>query len=180
VNLTGVSARYARAFIEAAEERGALDRARGDAEALLELLASSGELRAFVQDPLIRAEGKQQAMEELFGGKVHEITSSFLRVLCANRRERGLEDVLAGVLQLLDERQGIATAAVRSARALSDAPRQSLLGRLSSVSGKQVRLQETVDDSMGAGFVVRLGDQVFDGTLEAQLERLRRNLLVRS
>lgn len=180
MNLTGVSARYARACIEAAEERGALDNLRDDTEALLELLASSDELRAFVEDPLIRQDGKQKALEELLSGKIHEITMGFLRLLCANRRERGLEDILQGVLFLLDDRQGIATADVSSARPLTDDQRRALLDRLSSASGKQIRLQETVDESLKAGFIARLGDKVFDGTLTAQLDRLRRSLIARS
>jgi F-type H+-transporting ATPase subunit delta len=180
VNLTGVTARYARAFIQAADERDILDRARGDAEALLELLDSSDELKVFVKDPLIRADEKQKVVEEMFSGKLHGVTLNFLCVLCSKRRERGLEEILQGVLMLLDDRQGIATAEVRSAQPLTDPQREALLQRLSSVSGKQIRLNETVDASLKAGFVARLGDQVFDGTVSAQLDRLRRTLMQRS
>ena len=54
--------------------------------------------------------------------------------------------------------------------------RAQLIDKLSSYSGKQVSLEEEIDPEIKAGFVAHLGDQVFDGTLEAQLSRIRRQL----
>ena len=56
---------------------------------------------------------------------------------------------------------------------------QRLARRLSAYSGKQVQVRWEIDSALKAGFVARLGDQVFDGTLNAQLMRLHRQLLVR-
>ena len=73
----------------------------------------------------------------------------------------------------LDDRRGLTTAYVRTARELSQDQRARLAQRLSAWSGKQVRLDVEVDAGLKAGFVTRMGDHVFDATLEAQLNRMR-------
>ncbi len=173
---TGVTARYATALMEAAEERGVLDGVQEDAQALHGLIRESEDLQGFLADPLSHPEQKQAAFRALFSGKVTDLTLSFLLLLGEKRRERLLESILEGFLDLLDERRGIATAQVRSASVLTSEQEERLAQRLSAFSGKQVRLEVEVDDGLRAGFVARMGDQVFDGTVEAQLNRLRRRL----
>jgi F-type H+-transporting ATPase subunit delta len=162
--------------MEAAEERGVLDGVQEDAQALHRLIRESEDLQGFLADPLIHPEQKQAAFRALFSGKVTDLTLSFLLLLGEKRRERLLESILEGFLDLLDERRGIATAQVRSASVLTSEQEERLAQRLSAFSGKQVRLEVEVDDGLRAGFVARMGDQVFDGTVEAQLNRLRRRL----
>ncbi len=176
MNETPVSLRYARALIHAAEEQGVLDQVREDLLGLLDLIQASEDLRGFLIDPLIHPEQKRTAFQALFSGKVGDLTLNFLLLLCGKRRERGLEGIIRGFLALLDERRGVITAQVRSAKDLTQEQQARLVERLSAFSGKQVRLEVEVDAALKAGFVARLGDQVFDGTLEAQLNRLRRGL----
>ena len=179
MNETAVSPRYIRALMEAAEERGTLDRVPEDVQGLLSLLQESEELQGFLNDPLIHPDQKQGAFRTLFSSRVDGLTLNFLLLLCEKRRERVLADILQGFLNLLDERRGIATAHVRSAAALTAEQQDRLAGRLSAYSGKQVQLRWEIDRALKAGFVARLGDQVFDGTLDAQLKRLHRQLLAR-
>ena len=172
-----VTGRYTKALLAAADERGALDRVEGDARALMELIAGSEELGAFLDDPLVHPGTKQDLFGSLFADKVDGVTLSFLRLLCDKRRERSLPDILAHFLEALDERRGVVTARVKAASEMSSDQQDRLAQRLSEHSGKQVRLEVDVDRGLRAGFVARLGDVVFDGSLDAQLGRLRRTLM---
>lgn len=176
MNETPVALRYAKALIRAAEEQGALEPVREDLLGLLDLIRESEDLRAFLTDPLIHPEQKQRAFQKLFSGRIGDLTLNFLLLLCEKRRERGFEGTIRGFLGLLDERRGVMTAQVRTAATLTPGQQERLVTRLTAISGKQVRLEVEVDQAMKAGFVARLGDQVFDATLEAQLNRLRRGL----
>lgn len=177
MNETPVAMRYARALIQAAEERDALDRVREDLEGLLDLIRESQDLRAFLSDPLIYPEQKRTAVRRLFSGRIGDLTLNFLLLLCDKRRERGLENIIRSFLTQLDDRRGLTTAYVRTARELSQDQRARLAQRLSAWSGKQVRLDVEVDAGLKAGFVTRMGDHVFDATLEAQLNRMRQRLV---
>lgn len=174
--MSGVVERYTGALADAAEERGALGPVADDMEGLAELLSSSSELRGFVEDPFILPAQKQAVFRDLLNGKVHEITLNFLVLLCEKRRERPLGDILSAFATLMDERRGVVTASVSSALELTDTQRVQLTERLAKFSGKEVRLETEVDPSLKAGFVARLGDQVFDGTVESMLNRLHREL----
>jgi F-type H+-transporting ATPase subunit delta len=175
-----VTNRYAKALLDAAEVRDALDRVADDGRGLQALIRGSEELRGYLADPLIHPAKKASVLQSIFQGKVHEVTLSFLRVLCEKRRERSLADILGRFLEVLDERRGMVTARVRSSSGLSEEQQQRLAERLSGHSGKQVRLEVEVDEGLKAGFVARLGDTVYDGSLEAQLARLRRTLVAGS
>lgn len=177
MNETPVATRYARALIQAADERDALDRVREDLEGLLELIRESEDLRSFLSDPLIYPEQKRAAVQKLFSGRIGDLTLNFLLLLCDKRRERGLDGIIRAFLTLLDERRGLITAYVRSARELSQNQRARLAQKLSAWSGKQVRLDIEVDEGLKAGFVTRMGDHVFDASLEAQLNRMRQRLV---
>lgn len=173
---SAVSIRYTSALIDAAQDRGVLDRVEADVQALLDLLHASEDLRAFVADPMMQAEQKRAVLNELLAGKIGDITLRFLLLLCDKRRERMLPELLADFLSALEDRRGQATAQLAVAAPLSSEQEARLIAKLSAYSGKQVKLETTVDERLKAGFVVRLGDHVFDGTLATQLNRLRQRL----
>ncbi|MDA0745810.1 MAG: ATP synthase F1 subunit delta [bacterium] len=176
MNQTPVALRYSKALFQAAQEQDKLERIQQDAQGLLGVVQSSEDLRAFLANPLIRPGQKRSVFQDLFSEKVDALSLNFLLLLCDKRRERALEDILQGFLDILDDRMGVVTAVVRASTALSGEQQERLTQRLSAYSGKQVRLDVEVDENLKSGFVARLGDHVFDGTLEAQLDRLRRTL----
>lgn len=177
MNHSAVAVRYTEALIDAAEERNALDRVASDVEGLLLLLQSSNDLQSFVSDPMIQSEQKKKVFRNVFTGKVDALTLNFLLLLCDKHRERILSEILSAFQTTLDMRRGIVTAKVTSAVALTSEQQNRLLTRLSAWSGRQVRLETTVDEGLKAGFIARMGDQVFDGTLATQLRRLQRRLV---
>lgn len=172
-----VSVRYADALLDAAEERGVLNDVVGDVQAVLDLLRQSKDLAAFVADPMMQSGRKRTVLNSLLSGKVQGVTLNFLLLLCDNHRERLLKDILANVLVEYDARQGVVTAQVTVAEALTSEQETRLIDKLSAYSGKKVRLETTVDSGLRAGFIARLGDQVFDGTLATQLKRLKQRLV---
>jgi len=176
VSQSAVAARYIEALIDAAEERGALDKVTDDVQALSNLLSESKELSTFVADPMMLSERKRTVLNGLLAGKVHEVTLNFLLLLCDKHRVRMLEELLANFLTVLEERRGVVTAYVTVAESLSSEQEKQLGDKLSAYSGKEVRLETTIDKSLKAGFIARLGDQVFDGTLATQLNRLKQRL----
>ena len=171
-----ITRRYARALVEAAEERGAAEALRTDCRALLRLIESSGAFQQLLADPVLGARAKRAVLDRALGESVHRITRGFLLLLAENRRERLLGDILRAALDRLGEREGIATAQVVTATELTPEQRTRLSERLAKHMGWSVRLETSVDPAMGAGFRARLGDTVFDGSLAGQLRRLRAHL----
>ncbi len=176
---TGVAARYSRALMGAAEEQGVLEAVEEDVQGLIGLLRDSEDLCGFLADLLIHPQRKEEALRSLLTGKLQGLTLNFLSVLCEKGRGRVLENILQQFVEEMDERRGVVTAQVRSAVALSSEQQGRLAERLTAYIGKEVNVEITVDEAIKAGFVARLDDKVFDGTLETQLSQLHRLLSVR-
>ena len=67
-------------------------------------------------------------------------------------------------------------AEVRSAVELDEARRARLTEVLTRVIGKPVLLQTTVDKAILGSLVVRVGDELFDGSVRSRLEQAREAL----
>ncbi len=166
--------RYASTLLDAAAEAAIGEEVlRADLEGVAATLEASAELTEFVDNRLLEPQVKRSGLEAVFSGKVQPLTLNFLRLLVDRRRASLLPDITAAAVDILDGRSGVATAQVRSAVALTEAQTESLRSRLAAYTGQQIRLDARVDESLKGGLVASVGDLVFDGTVETQLERLR-------
>jgi F-type H+-transporting ATPase subunit delta len=177
VRETAVSQRYARALLEAAESQGALDRVSRDVAGVLDLIDASEDLKRLLESPMVHPTSKRDALTALFGDKIAPLTLNFLLLLVDRRRERAAGEVLRQFAAYLEEREGVVTAEVRASQPLSQEQQEAMIQRLSSYLNRQVRLQIEVSPQVRAGFVARVGDVVFDGTVETQLRQLRARLM---
>lgn len=171
-----VAKRYADAIYSAAVEAGVLDNVIEDVISLLGLIRDSDEFNAFLHDLLIVPESKQSILQELFGNQLDPLVLNSLFLLVLKKRERSTEDILLAFTQLVDEQAGRLVADVTSAIELTSKQQDALVEKLSGYSGKQVRLSMRVDSSIKGGFIAKLGDTVFDGSVATQLQRLKRQL----
>lgn len=176
MNAPEVVRRYAATLLEAADETGATAAVQRDVERLLATIGQSDELTEFLANPLVDSQAQAEALRQLFSGKVEGLTLNFLRLMAVRSRAPIIGAALGSFLDQVAEREGIIGAEVRSAVALSTEQCQLLQARLEHHSGRKVRLAVQVDSSLRGGAVVRLGDIVFDGSVNTYLARLQARL----
>lgn len=174
---TDISYRYAKAWLDAADELNLLNQVRGEISGLQSLIHDSAELADFLHDRSIPGDAKQRILSEIFEGKVQDVTHNFLLLLVSKKRERLLMDILEACRMILDERDGIINAEVTSAVALSSVQEDLLKTKLESYTGKHIRMQTRISPDMIGGFAVRVGDLVFDSSLAVQLQQMRHALI---
>jgi F-type H+-transporting ATPase subunit delta len=78
------------------------------------------------------------------------------------------------------QRRGQIDVEVRVATALDDALARDIETRLRSQLGGEPVLHVVVDPSLIAGLVIRVGDRVYDGSIQTQLEHARRAMIERA
>ncbi len=168
-----VARRYAEALITAAEQKNLLEKISGDCEMLQRLLTQSRELQLFLKSPVIKRDRKREALQGMFAKKVDAVTMSFLDLLT----EKGREDILADILQqyfaLRDDRLGIVNVEIKAATELSKDQHESIRKKFEGMTRKNVRLAFSLDKHLKGGFIARVGDTVYDGSVKRQLELLR-------
>jgi F-type H+-transporting ATPase subunit delta len=78
--------------------------------------------------------------------------------------------------QILDERAGVVSARIISARSVSETAKALLEQKLTEMTGKKARLSFETDESLLGGIVTQIGSTIYDGSIRNQLTRLREEL----
>ena len=164
-----VAQRYSTALYQAAAEQEIIDKIAADVSYLLELAETSDEFGELIHDPLISPEFKKEIFQNLFSSRVDPLMLGFLTMLADKQRERGL-------VAILDEQAERIEAQVTAATELGETQRTALIEKLSVYSGQTVRLKIDIDPTIQGGFIAKLGDTVFDGSITTQLERMKLQL----
>jgi F-type H+-transporting ATPase subunit delta len=140
-------------------------------------LAGSAQATAFFANPALPLEAKRRVLGEL-AGKLHllPLSSRLLQALLSRHRLGRLDEVVAGLTEAIQQRQGVAVAEVTTADPLEGDERAKLVAVLERKVGKRLQLREHVDPALLAGFVARVESQLFDGSLRGQLDRLTKEL----
>jgi F-type H+-transporting ATPase subunit delta len=170
-----LAALAAMAAFTAAEKAGKLEQLESELFGVATLVERDPRVRSALTNPGLPVENKRALVADLLGG--------------ASRRAAGLADLLVELYEghELDTvarewaeaaaaRRHRVVAEVRSAVELDDQRRARLAEALTRVIGKPVVLQVTVDEAILGSVVVRVGDELFDGSIRSRLEQAREAL----
>lgn len=166
-----------RRFGRCSIERGSPREVQDELIAWESMIQSSELLQQVFSNPTVGYEQKRALLEELVKRtRVQKPTANFLRILLKNQRLTELGEINKRLAQVLDERSGVVAAYVTTARPVSDEIQRSLNGRLTTITGKDVRLSFAIDESLIGGMVTRVGSTVYDGSIRNQLRQLESKL----
>lgn len=177
--LEGVAAQYAEAVLDLATKTGGnTDEAvLIDVATINQLVANSTDLELVIKHPTINAQEKAQILEQLFGGRFQEITLRLLHLLSDKRRLEILPELEGQYRKLMNFRKNLVNASLVSSEPLGDDAIANIKARLAEHLGKKLELEVKVDRSLIGGAVLRVGDQVIDGSLRGKLKAIEKQLL---
>lgn len=166
---------YAEAVFELAERDDALA-AWSDALAAIAAIVANDDMAALMGSPVVTDEALADTVIGIAGDDLSPAAQNFVRVLVDNGRLA----LAPAIAELFETRRAEAEARidvqVTSAVALDDEQQAALGKALEQRLARSIRLRFDQDESVIGGAVIRAGDLVIDGSLRAQLERMRRSL----
>ncbi len=172
-----VARRYASALADVVRERSEEDQVQAELSAWEEMISANQSLLEAFSNPTVAYEQKGKVLNELIARtKVRPTTANFLRVLLKNQRLPQLPEVNAKFTEVLDERKGVVSALITSARPVTEKNKALLEEKLAGLTGKKPRLSFEIDESLLGGIVTRIGSTIYDGSVRNQLRRLREEL----
>jgi F-type H+-transporting ATPase subunit delta len=178
LSVQALARRYAMALADVVTSRGEAQEVREELAAWESMTEASPQLLEVFRHPTIPHEQKRAVLNELLArARVRPTTANFLQVLLQNHRLGDLSEVNRQFAQELDRRSNIVTAQVTTARPLPSDAQESLRAKLSQMTGRSVRLEFDVDDSLIGGVVTRIGSTLYDGSVRGQLEQIRRRMV---
>jgi len=174
--MTDLARGYAQALFQVARAEGALEAVEDELFRFARIVENETRLREALTDPGLPSEQRVKMVEELLGPKASAHTTNIISFLVQQGRARELSKIIDSLVELAAEERNKAVAEVRSATPLDGDQRQKLIDAIAKATGKQVELKVLVDPSVVGGLLVRVGDQVFDGTVRRRLQMAREHI----
>jgi F-type H+-transporting ATPase subunit delta len=172
-----IARRYAKALFSLAVEQKSVEAWNDRLLELGKAVDEASDLRDVLSNPAYSRDQRRAVVAALGERmKLDEPLKSFLFLLGDRNRFAYLKAVVASYSELADQQLGRVRATVTSAVPLDDAQVAALAQRLAGATRAQVIVERAVDPAILGGVVAQVGSLVYDGSLRAQLEDLRKTL----
>jgi F-type H+-transporting ATPase subunit delta len=174
-----IARQYATALFDVARQLSHVDRVAQDMADLRAIVASSRDLQAVFETPVVPPRKKRDLVEALLvaGGGVSDEVRRLLLLLADRDRLMFIDAIAHAFAERVLEARNIVSAEVVTAVPVSAARCTALAEALGAATGRQVTVTARVDPAIVGGVIARVGSFVFDGTVVRQIERMRERLV---
>lgn len=149
-----------------------------DLAAIQLILNRSKDLYDALTNPLVNVDDKENIIDSVFVKDVDKLIINFLKLLVEKNRFNLIYDVIAKFNLLLDDVNNVARVEVVSAVSLNENEKNIIHEKLSQkIRDKQISVKYSVDESIIAGLVFKLGDDVLDTSVSHRLEELQKSII---
>jgi F-type H+-transporting ATPase subunit delta len=162
-----------RATLMAAENTDQLENTEDELFRFARLVDGNPGLRNALAGRSVSLAHRQELVESLLAGKASEATIALAKRAVA-ARERTFDQTIEGYVTLAAAQKNRIVATVRVAKPLTDEQRERLQRTLRNQVGRDVAIQEVIDEHVVGGVQVELGDEVIEGTVASRLHDVRR------
>lgn len=172
---TRAAIRYAKAILEIADSKKTASQVSADMVLISSTINTNAELNTFIQSPTINVEQKENALLEVFAN-ANAVTKSLFHLLMENKRFEILDAIAVEYNKLFDIMNGVEVAKVTTAIAMDTALEAKVSAKIATFSDKKITIENTIDPSIIGGFILRIGDKQYNGSVANRLQVLKREL----
>jgi F-type H+-transporting ATPase subunit delta len=156
-----------------AERAGELAEVEDELFRFGQIVAGNPELEVVLADPGATRERRVTLVQDLLKGKVRLATGRLVEVALDGLGGRSFSSSLSRLVELTAAKRDREVAYVTVARLLEEADEQRLAGKLSEMYGRPISLKVNVDPAIIGGVSVRVGSDLYDGTILRRLNEAR-------
>ena len=172
-----IAERYAKAIYDLAKEESDCREIGRELEVISKLLKEVEGLKEILLNPAHGLEKKRKAIEVLGRSKIlSPLAINFLLLLVKKSRLANIAEICESYDTILNKEEGRLRAEVFLALEVDKATLQGIKERLEEITGKEVVMSVTIDPGLIGGVVIKVGDLVFDGSIKAQLGKIKDRL----
>jgi F-type H+-transporting ATPase subunit delta len=157
------------ALFEAAERDQVLDRVVDELFRFERILDAQSELTVLLDEKPVDPARRAALLHTVLGGKAHEFTCALLEHAVRSQRKHTLAFAIDDLLEEAAARQAQSMARVLSAVELTREQTTALTQTLSEIYGRPITVRTAVAPAIRGGLVIRIGDEVIDGSVAARL-----------
>ena len=170
--------RYAKALFDDAQAKGVLEAVNNDMKLVNQTILDSKELNVFLKNPIIRSTKKIAVLKKVFGEKISADSFSLMLLLIDKGREGYMKDVAAFFNKIYNDFNHILEVTITTALPLDKATEESIKKVIySKVGEKTLIVKSVVDTKIIGGFLVDLGNKVYDASVRNKLSNIANKLI---
>ncbi len=176
MSVVKVASRYAKSLLDLAKEQESVDKVLEDIKSFSKALENR-DLLLLTKSPIVN-EGKKRAIfEQLFKGNFQELTMAFLNIILKKGRESYLPEIAQSFVSQYNTYKGISKVKVTTAAPISEKELEAIRAKLitSDVTDKSIEFETIVDPSIIGGVVIKIGDKLYDASVQRKLNELRKD-----
>ena len=172
-----VAQRYALALFELAQQNGQTGPIQEDLLELKKVFLANKELGQLLETPRLKAAKKKELMADSFKG-ANQLILNTLYLMLDKQRINEVVNLVNEFTALTNEAAGIAEAKVYSTRLLTADESLAISTAFAKKIGKQaLRIENIIDPSLIGGIRLQIGNNIYDSSVSAKLERLKQDLI---
>jgi F-type H+-transporting ATPase subunit delta len=164
------------ALLVHAEREDRLDTVEDELFRFGRIVAADGELERALSDRTAPADAKRALVSQLLGGKVEAVTAALVEQLVTTPRGRSVVSGLGELAAEAAKRRERSVAYVVAPVPLTEQQEERLANTLTRIYSRPIALHVEVDPDVQGGLVIKVGDEVIDGSVTGRLDELRRRL----
>ena len=176
MSVSRIAGRYAKSLLDLAQEQGKLDTILQDVKSFKEA-TTNRELFLMLKSPIINTDKKRNVVKAIFGDRMDQLTNAFVDIIMTKGREEFLPEICDEFVNQYRGLKNITSATVTSAVELNDATltkiKNKIMTEMSNGAG-EVEVVTKVDPSLIGGFVIEVGDKLYDASVAHKLGKLRK------
>ena len=172
---------YAQSLLELADAAGGdvkIVETGGELSVIAEMIRDDAEVAEFLRSPIVDSDKRAESLRRIFEGRVSDLVLRFMLVLNGKGRLGEFGAMTSAYDQLVNERMGRVEVDVMTVDGSLGADQLALLAeKVKAKLGQEPVFHQYADESLIGGLVLRVGDQLIDGSVRGQLRRMREELL---
>ena len=173
-----VAYRYAKALLDLGIENNTEEKLFDDISSFKNAL-SNRDLLLLVKSPIIKADKKMNVFYKLFGEEYSKATLAFFDIITKKGRESALPEITESFLEQYKKLKQITSVRLTTATKITDEALEKIKNALldSDVTERQVEIESQVNPKLIGGFVLEIGDKLYDASISHKLDEVKKQFL---
>jgi F-type H+-transporting ATPase subunit delta len=176
MTVDNIGNRYAVAVYKLAYENNKVIEVYKDLEKAAEAYESSAEIKKLIGHPALSVQDKKNIMKNILGAAVSEFSLKVIDYLIDKKRLEEIKSILIEYVKIYYKENNYIEVEAVFAIEPSKEQIDRLIAKINKKTGKQVKVKVTVDESIIGGAMIKIEDQIIDGSLKRQFEMLKASL----
>lgn len=171
-----IASRYSKALLSLAEENQIIEQAYESMKIVADVFKNNKELKVILNTPIVRETKKIKIIEEVFKGKINDLILKYLVIITKKKRSVLIEPIALEYQRLHKDKLNIQTVIVTTASGIDKEIENKVLQVAKKITNKNIEFQNEIDPSIIGGFILKIGDYLYDASVKRSLKNMKEQL----